>query len=193
MKDGLSSKEPDKKLAAVCGLYCEACSLYIATTEDPARLTALAKLFQLPEEEMRCYGCRSEKRGPYCRTCEMAPCAAERGIEFCGECAEYPCDTLKAFQAERPHRAELWEDLERIREVGYREWMVEKREHYSCPRCGTLNSAYDLKCRKCGEEPGCAFTAMHREKVEEALRIPPGGRKGGSGNSGKAEENQELP
>ena len=35
-------KKPDKTLAAVCGLYCEACSLYIATKEDPARLTALA-------------------------------------------------------------------------------------------------------------------------------------------------------
>jgi len=45
----MALKEPDKKLAAVCGLYCEACSLYIATTEDPARLTALAKLFRVPE------------------------------------------------------------------------------------------------------------------------------------------------
>jgi len=64
--------------------------------------------------------------------------------------------------------------------------MAEKKEHYSCPQCGTLNSAYDLKCRKCGKEPSCGFTARNRKKVEEALQISQGGRKGGSGNSMKS-------
>jgi hypothetical protein len=32
------SGETGKNLAAVCGLYCEACSLFIATKEDPERL-----------------------------------------------------------------------------------------------------------------------------------------------------------
>jgi len=32
----------DKKFAAVCGLYCEACSWFIATTEDPERLKRMA-------------------------------------------------------------------------------------------------------------------------------------------------------
>jgi len=36
------SEESDKILAAVCGLYCEACSWFIATTEDPERLKRLA-------------------------------------------------------------------------------------------------------------------------------------------------------
>jgi hypothetical protein len=36
------SKELDKKLAAVCGLYCGACSWFIATAEDPERLKRLA-------------------------------------------------------------------------------------------------------------------------------------------------------
>jgi ribosomal protein L40E len=60
--------------------------------------------------------------------------------------------------------------LERIREVGYAKWMTEKRPHYVCPQCDTLNSAYDLKCRKCGEEPSCGFAAKHREAVEEAMK-----------------------
>jgi hypothetical protein len=33
--------ESDKKLAAVYGLYCEACSWFIATAEDRERLTDL--------------------------------------------------------------------------------------------------------------------------------------------------------
>ena len=44
----------------------------------------------------------------------MAACAADKGLEFCGECEEYPCEELKQFQAERPHRIELWESQERI-------------------------------------------------------------------------------
>ena len=49
-KEENHSGELDKKLAAVCGLYCEACSWFIATTEDPERLKRLCfvyfKLFQ---------------------------------------------------------------------------------------------------------------------------------------------------
>jgi hypothetical protein len=32
-----------EKFAAVCGLYCEACSWFTSTTEDPARLIKLAE------------------------------------------------------------------------------------------------------------------------------------------------------
>jgi len=38
-------------MAAVCGLYCEACSWFIATTEDPERLKKLAQQFLLSEDE----------------------------------------------------------------------------------------------------------------------------------------------
>ncbi|MCX5813348.1 MAG: DUF3795 domain-containing protein [Proteobacteria bacterium] len=58
------SGELDKKLAAVCGLYCEACTFFIATKEDPARLKGLATRFQISEEAVKCYGCRSTKRVP---------------------------------------------------------------------------------------------------------------------------------
>ncbi len=163
------SEKSDKNLAAVCGLFCEACTLYIATQEDPARLKKLAAQFGISEEEVKCRGCRSEKRGPYCGVCHMAPCAARRGVEFCSACPEYPCAELKAFQAERPHRIELFKSLEQIRDQGWERWMADMRQHYACSRCGALNSAYDLKCRKCGAEPSCAFAARHREAIREFL------------------------
>jgi ribosomal protein L40E len=86
-------------------------------------------------------------------------------VEFCGECAEYPCQDLKAFQSEMPHRIELWKSQERIREVGYEKWYAEMTEHYSCKKCRTLNSAYDLRCRKCGEEPGCEYVRLHKDEI----------------------------
>ena len=169
-KNEKSSGELDKKLAAVCGLYCEACTLFIATKEDPERLKGLAARYQLSEEAIKCYGCRSAKRGPYCEQCKMFACAAERGIEFCVECTEYPCDDLKQFQSERPHRIELWDDLERIRAIGHKHWLKEISGNYTCPQCQIINSAYDLKCRKCGEEPSCGYVAKHKQAIEHFLK-----------------------
>jgi hypothetical protein len=55
-------EELDKHLAAVCGLYCEACSWFIATHDDPERLRRFAAQFHYSEEESKCCGCRSDKR-----------------------------------------------------------------------------------------------------------------------------------
>ena len=164
------AEKADKKYAAVCGLYCQACSWFIASHEDPEKLKRLAARMNYSETECSCSGCRSDNRLPYCRNCRMSACAAERGIDFCSECPEYPCQDLKTFQAALPHRLELWANLERIGSVGYSQWLKEMREHYSCPRCQTLNSAYDLKCRKCGESPSCKYVATHLQEIEGYLQ-----------------------
>jgi hypothetical protein len=161
-----SIRTPDKSLAAVCGLFCPACRVFIGTREDQGSLAVMARRFQRSLEEMQCNGCRSEKRCFYCESrCTMTKCAAAKGVDFCGECAEYPCTDLKTFQAEMPHRIELWKSQARIREVGYEKWYTEMIEHYSCEKCGTLNSAYDLRCRKCGEEPSCEYVGLHKDEI----------------------------
>lgn len=164
------SGKNENTLAAVCGLYCGACTLFIATNEDPARLKGLSERFQVSEEVMKCFGCRSGKRGPYCQTCKMFSCAAERGIEFCSECEDYPCSDLKQFQSERPHRIELWDDLKRIKDTGYKNWLKEIKGNYTCSQCQSINSAYDIECRKCGEEPSCQYVAKHKEAIELVLK-----------------------
>lgn len=160
---------PNTTLSAACGLFCPGCSLYIATTEDPERLKRLAALFGVSEEKVKCRGCRSEQRSPYCETCAMIKCADARGVEFCGACGEYPCETLKSFQAAMPHRRDLWKDQARIKETGFETWFAEMRERYACSACGVINSAYDLKCRGCGAEPGNAYVQEHREAIEKHL------------------------
>jgi len=160
----------DKRMAAVCGLYCEACRWFISTTEDPERLKRLSAERKWSVEESKCFGCRSDKRLPYCENCRMFTCANERGVDFCCECEEYPCNDLSQFQTAMPHRIELWDNLERINSVGYKQWLNEIRRHYTCPRCHTLNSTYDLQCRKCGEEPSCNYVAIHKQEIEEYLK-----------------------
>ena len=161
---------PDKRLAAVCGLFCPACTLYIGSQEEPARLQALADRMQKPVTELTCNGCRSEKRCFFCDSnCTFAKCAAEKGIDFCGACSDYPCEELTTFQAQMPHRIELWQSQARIREVGYEQWYREMTEHYSCPACRTINSTYDLACRKCGATPSCEYVKLHQEQITQHL------------------------
>jgi hypothetical protein len=161
---------PDKKLAAVCGLFCPACHVFIATQEDSEKLKMMSQRYQRPIEQLQCNGCRSEKRCFFCETmCFMAKCAAGKGVDFCGECADYPCSGLKEFQALAPHRIELWESHARRKEVGLEAWYAEMIEHYSCPRCKAINSAYDLKCRKCGHEPSNEYVRLHGEAIRRHL------------------------
>lgn len=164
---------PDKRFAAVCGLFCPACQIYLGTKEDPERLKTMAGRLQRPVEDLECHGCRSEKRCFYCNeNCKMFKCAAEKGIDFCGECTEYPCAELKVFQAQLPHRIELWKSQERIKEAGYEKWYTEMIKHYSCPQCGAINSAYDMACRKCGKDPSCTYVSIHKDElIQHMARI----------------------
>ena len=164
---------PDKRKTAVCGLFCPSCSIYIGTKEDPERLKSLADSFDMEVREVKCAGCRSDKRTGYCKICIMVKCATAKGIDFCGACEDYPCEDLKQFQAVLPHRIELWESQERIKEVGYEKWYSEMLEHYACPQCGTINSAYDMSCRKCGVTPSCKYVELNQDAVmRRRLEMP---------------------
>lgn len=155
----------DHSHAAACGLFCPACGVFIATKEDPVRLEQMARERGRPAEDVRCNGCNSETVSFYCRGCSMRACAAERGLRFCGECSEYPCAELREFQAQRPHRLELWDSLARIRTAGYDQWYAEQEQHFACPQCGAINSAYHLQCRKCGTAPSCVYVERHGDEL----------------------------
>ncbi len=162
--------EVDKSCAAVCGLFCEACSLYIGSTEEPERLEYIAREYNMTVEEMRCLGCRSEKLSQFCLNCKFVECAAGKGIDFCVECDEFPCAELKEFQCARAHRIELWEDFAMIKELGCAAWLEQVRQKYACSVCSTLNSAYDPVCRKCGNEPSNQYVARHKDEIQELRR-----------------------
>ncbi len=161
----IHSCQPDKKLAAVCGLFCPSCIIFIAQRESLETRQETAKNFQIPVEALQCDGCRAEKRFAYCENCKMSACAQEKGLDFCVECSEYPCPALKEFQAAMPHRIELWQSQERIKKVGFETWFKEMLEHYTCPQCGTINSTYHLACRECGATPSCAYVGLHQAEI----------------------------
>jgi hypothetical protein len=166
-----NSNSPDKNLSAICGLFCPSCTFYIASMEDPDRLKTLSERFGRTVEEMECHGCRSDKLGIFCKIyCKMRKCATDKGIDFCSQCNEYPCSELKSFQSQMPHRNELWESLDNIKNNGFEKWYSQMVEHYSCAECNTINSAYDLSCRKCGAEPGNEYVRIHKDEVMKVIK-----------------------
>ena len=156
--------------AAYCGLYCESCSLYIGTQSEQARLEILAQRYTKTIEEMKCRGCRSDELSFYCRTCKMKACIKEKGLNFCSECTEYPCSVLNEFQSQMPHRAELFESLDYVRDNGYNQWCEKMNTDFGCEECGTINSIYDIKCRKCAHTPPNPFAQRNQSTIVETLK-----------------------
>ena len=155
--------------AAYCGLFCESCSLYVATQEEPERLVQLAKRYGKTVDEVHCNGCRSDVLSFYCGTCKIKTCIRAKGLDFCVECNEYPCAMLTEFQALMPHRAELFDSLAYIKENGYDCWREKMKKDYSCEECGTINPTYDMKCRKCGHTPPNPFTERNMARIMETV------------------------
>ncbi len=159
-------------LAAVCGLYCGGCALYIATQRNDIKtLAQLAETYGTAVENLKCDGCRSGRVSSYCGDCGLIKCASEKGYQSCGECDENStCELLVTFQKAKPDRKDIRKDFKRISEVGVHAWVAEMRQRYACPACGYPNSAYDLKCRKCGHEPANAYVAEHMDEIKEHLK-----------------------
>jgi len=162
-----SCVNPDKNGASVCGLYCEACGIYLATQEnDTNKILHYALVLNQSYDETLCDGCRAERKSSHCaKMCSFIICANEKVIEFCGACNEYPCQELSDFQSKMPHRVELFESQNQIQKIGWEKWAFEMHEKFSCPNCDTVNSAYDITCRKCNQTPSCEFVGLHIDKI----------------------------
>lgn len=165
----------DINIAAVCGLFCGACSVFIATQEDPVRLAAIAQKLNQTVEETACNGCRSDNVSGHCSHCAFRECASQKGILFCSECSEFPCKELVDFQAKMPHRIELWESLDLIKKEGLESWHKKMITDYSCKSCHTINSAYDFSCRSCGSTPGNDYISRNEEQIKnsQGIKLPP--------------------
>jgi Protein of unknown function (DUF3795) len=99
-----------------CGLNCAKCKMF---------------------ESGDCQGCRSADKnadndcGP---DCELASCAKKRGLSYCFECPDFPCEKIKKFATNRHehHRLSV-ENLKQMKKVGLKEWKKEQTKVVFCP------------------------------------------------------------
>lgn len=164
-------KHKNHKLFAYCGIFCSSCSVYISSQENPAQLQIIANKMNKSVEETRYNGCRSEKVSSFCVHCDLKACAISKGINLCSECNEYPCFTLKSFQEKMPHRAELFESLDYLKNNSVDKWEEKMIEDFSCIKCGKINSPYFINCKECDNFPGNKFIERNLEKIKSYLNI----------------------
>ncbi len=157
-----TARETDKgkeHLVAVCGLYCGACPMYLATqSKDEQKLQALLKQFstgpmKLTMEDILCDGCLGNGRvASFCRRCAIRACPKDKSnVTLCSDCPDFPCSRITDFNNDgMTHHAEVLDNLRRIREIGIQEWAKYEEERWECPGCRLPMSWYDVKCSGCG-------------------------------------------
>lgn len=146
-----NGREIDAQLAGVCGIYCGACPIYRAWVEqDVPRLESLARSLGVPVARVMCTGCRAPATFCFGGDCEIKRCAQAKGVAFCAQCSEFPCVRIERLSRRAPHCAEVLENVPRIREVGWYEWLREQDAHWRCPACGAKSGFGDDVCCACG-------------------------------------------
>ena len=101
-----------EKNTAPSGLACFNNVGYLAN-EDRDLPARVATQFGNPLEDVGCRGGR-EEQGTYpvgSMECAVYPCAAEKGVTFCCDCPDLPCDSLYpvADRADRlPHHTKVF-------------------------------------------------------------------------------------
>ena len=147
-----------RELAAPCGLYCGACSTYVARKRgDQAALSAVAKrIAQLrgwilkPEEDLVCDGCLSSQLATVCRRCSMRACAVEKRIAHCAQCSDFPCQTIIDFNNDgRPHHSEVLANVRHQQKIGIDAWLDEQEKRWRCSTCSCPIEWYDTQCPQC--------------------------------------------
>jgi hypothetical protein len=109
------------QMIAYCGLTCTDCPAYQATqANDQEALENVAaawrELFNRPEitaDNILCDGCIVDgRKSGYCSTCDIRPCARERGVETCALCADYEsCEHLTEFHTHAPEAKALLDKM----------------------------------------------------------------------------------
>jgi hypothetical protein len=93
---------------------------------------SIAERLHLPLEAARCEGCRNAKGiisflGDH-GSCDVFRCTSEKGIRYCYECTDFPCDHLHPYAdqaSDRPHNTKLF-NLCLIKKMGVDQWAKDK-------------------------------------------------------------------
>ena len=116
-----------KQMTAPCGLDCFNCPLYLASENEELR-TAISKNMGIPYEKAFCIGCRNENGTiPFLNMtepCNVYKCIEKKGIDFCCDCSDFPCDHLHPYAdmaSQRPHNTKVF-NLCLIKRMGLEAW-----------------------------------------------------------------------
>lgn len=145
-------------LAATCGLYCGACPVHVYRERndyDALRMLAVRysrlRGLELTPDDLVCDGCLSSRVAVTCRQCKIRSCAETRGITYCSQCLDFPCETIVNFNNDgRLHHSEVLDNIRRQKEVGINTWLDQQDKRWRCVSCKARTEWYDnILCPRC--------------------------------------------
>jgi len=137
------------ELIAYCGLYCGACSFRVAFEENNKEHIRNMPTYydDLKNKPLKCCpGCRLENMFG---ECAIRDCAMNKGIDYCSQCNDFPCEKSIRFNSDgKPHHEESIDNLKLLKEVGEEKWLGLMKEKWTC-KCGARLTWYKKQCCKC--------------------------------------------
>ena len=120
-----------QRMTAPCGLGCFNCPMYLAGENEELR-AKISKNIGIPFEQAICQGCRNEMGNPafqdWTEPCNVYKCITEKGLSFCYDCSDFPCDHLHPYAdraSEVPHNTKVF-NLCLIKKTGLESWAENK-------------------------------------------------------------------
>ena len=87
-------------MIAVCGLDCGGCDMHLAPN-DPKIAQQVVDWFKKERnedvriEDIHCLGCKGDRAKHWSPDCWILQCCVDKkGLEFCSECEDFPCEKL---------------------------------------------------------------------------------------------------
>jgi hypothetical protein len=133
-----------EELIAPCGMNCAVCANYLAGQSD---------LKKKGFHKSYCPGCRP--RGKHCLYMSQHCDRLGKGlIRFCFECADFPCQRLKALDKRYRtfYHMSMIENLVFIKEHGIESFLETEKAKWQCPQCTGSISCHNGVCFRCHPE-----------------------------------------
>ena len=145
--------EVKKELLSPCGLWCGACSIYIAHKNNnlkfKEKLLPIYKAFAKDLDDIACTGCLSEGTVfPVCQVCAIKKCCKDKKIDGCYQCEEFPCKYIDNFPIPVGKKVIL-RSVPFWRQHGTEKYVEAEMERYHCPECGNQLFRGTKRCNKC--------------------------------------------
>ncbi len=119
------------QMTAPCGLDCFNCPMYLANENQELRIK-ISKSREIPIEKSVCSGCRNEGGTiafiGMTEPCNVYKCIQKKGIRFCSDCGDFPCDHLHPYAdraSQVPHNTKVF-NLCLIKKMGLESWAKDK-------------------------------------------------------------------
>ncbi len=141
-------------LVGKCGLYCGACTVYVAQRDSETWRKKIADNSNCTPEQVRCNGCGDLTSDCWGNGCKIVLCTRAKGVSYCYECPEYHQESCEKFsglcKSYLQAGVDLRKNLSRIQTGETEEWLRESAARFTCQACGKPVSAWFSECHHCG-------------------------------------------